>query len=133
MNDYQSKRPPLTEVEMEVVFGTPSQNCIGSGICMVMSRLPRQQSLRCAHTPAYISCQKGKLVFRFPKSKVMHDGAIGRLDKPWFEIKEAYQMPKHIARKLGTNIGAVACGIYPIVDRGDEWVLNLSCSEQQEQ
>ena len=48
-------------IRTEVIFGTPSQNCIGSGICMIMSRLPVRQPLRCPHTPAWIYFEQDRI------------------------------------------------------------------------
>ena len=63
--------PPVREVEMEVVFGTPSRNCSGTGICMIASRLPQGHDIPCLHAPAIIHCDPGhEIVFRFRKQRL---------------------------------------------------------------
>ncbi len=110
-------------LKMEVVFGTPSQNCIGSGICMVMNRLPNRQQLRCPHAPAWLSYEQGLLVFRFSKSEVLGEQAISRFASPWFLVQEPFQVPRHCARQLGIHMHWVSPGVYKITDTLLDWVL----------
>jgi len=117
---------PLTQtngMRMEVVFGTPSQNCIGSGICMVMNRLPSRQQLRCPHAPAWLSFEQGLLVFRFPKSEVLSEEAILRFASPWFLVQEPFQVPRHCARQLGMPAQQISPGVYKIRETHLDWVL----------
>lgn len=110
-------------IRMEVVFGTPSQNCIGSGICMVMNRLPNRQQLRCPHAPAWLSFEQGLLVFRFSKSEVLGKEAIGRFASPWFLVQEPFQVPRHCARQLGIPVHWVSPGVYKITETRLDWLL----------
>jgi len=110
-------------IRMEVVFGTPSQNCIGSGICMVMNRLPNRQQLRCPHAPAWLSFERGLLVFRFSKSEVLTEDAIRRFASPWFLVQEAFQVPQHCARQLGMPAQRVSPGVYKITNTRLDWLL----------
>jgi hypothetical protein len=111
------------EIRMEVVFGTPSQNCIGSGICMVMNRLPRLHALHCPHAPALVSCAKNALVFRFFKSDIQHDDARARFAGPWFPVQEAFTIPRHFARRLGLASEWISPGLYRIEETAKEWLL----------
>lgn len=120
--DYTFPGAMLMEMEMEVVFGTPSQNCIGSGICMVMSRLPRYQKLKCAHAPARIEYRGGKLCFRFKKED-LEAPIRQRLEKPCFEVLEPFQLPRLLVRKLGVDYQSIGKGYYPIIEHADDWVI----------
>ena len=115
------------EIEMEVVFGTPSQNCIGSGICIVMNRLPAQYQLPCPHAPAWISFGQGRLVFRFSKSEVVHKDAISRLDAPRFLVQETFQIPRYSVQHLGMLSPWVPAGEYAIVETSKDWFLDFDC------
>jgi hypothetical protein len=117
--------PPL-EVRMEVVFGTPSQNCIGSGVCMVMHHLPQRYPLHCPHMPAMISYQGGQLLFRFPKSEVQRPDAAVRFEGSWFLVEEEFRMPKSTARRLGMPSEWVRPGTYAIDETAREWQLRFS-------
>jgi len=111
------------EIKMEVVFGTPSQNCIGSGVCMVMSRLPRAQVLPCPHAPAWISYQPGRLVFRFQKTEVLREDSIRRFSTPFFLVNEAFYLPRIAARQLGLPSSCVPPGVYALEQTAKDWII----------
>lgn len=111
------------EVKMEVVFGTPSQNCIGSGVCMLMNRFPRHKQLPCPHAPAWISFEYGQLVFRFSKAEVLRADVASRLDPPWFLVEESFPVPRCAVRHLGLPAQHVSPGIYRIVETNKDWFL----------
>ncbi len=120
---------PMTqtcEIKMEVVFGTPSQNCIGSGVCMIMNRLPRHQQLRCPHAPAWVSFKAGKLVFRFSKSEVFREDAISRFDGPWFFVQESFQVSRYLMRHWDLPSQQVLPGLYAIEETSKDWFLIFS-------
>ncbi|MFN0034961.1 MAG: hypothetical protein ACKVUS_07845 [Saprospiraceae bacterium] len=114
------------EIKMEVVFGAPSQNCVGSGVCMIMNRLPRHLQLRCPHAPAWISFERGLLVFRFSKSEVVREDARSRFDSLWFWVDEPFQMPRHTIRHLGLPSHWVHPGLYQVEDTAKDWLLTFN-------
>jgi hypothetical protein len=118
------------EVKMEVVFGTPSQNCIGSGVCMVMHHLPQRYPLHCPHAPAYISYQGGMLLFRFMKTEMQRADACCRFEGSWFVVQEEFRMPKSTARRLGMPTEWVRPGMYLIEDTAKEWLLRFVVFDQ---
>ncbi len=113
------------EIRMEVVFGTPSQNCIGSGVCMVMNRLPRQKQLPCPHAPAWISYERGFLVFRFSKDEVVRQDAISRFGNPWFLVQEPFHVPLYTMRHLGLPSQWVPPGLHAIEETDKDWLLTF--------
>lgn len=120
------QRSLLHEIKMEVVFGTPSQNCIGSGVCMVMSRLPRTQALHCPHAPAWISYQSGRLDFRFRKNEVLREDAIRRFGSPFFLVNEAFCLPRLATRPLGLPSAWVSPGVYSIEHTALDWIIGFN-------
>ena len=137
MLKYQTLVPsqiPITlvqplEVKMEVVFGTPSQNCIGSGVCMVMHHLPQRYPLYCPHAPALISYQEGQLVFRFLKTDMRRTDAVARFGGSCFEVEEEFRMPRSTARRLGMPTEWVRPGVYAIEGNAKEWQLRFDVFE----
>lgn len=111
------------EIRMEVVFGAPSQNCIGSGVCMVMNRLP--PNLPCPNAPVWVSYDKGRLIFRFPKSEMLREDAQSRFGSLWFFVQESFQLPRYTARRLGMPIHWVSPGLYVIEKTAKDWVLSF--------
>jgi hypothetical protein len=116
---------PSLEVKMEVVFGTPSQNCIGSGVCMVMHHLPQRYPLYCPHAPAIISYEGVQLLFRFIKTEMKRSDAATRFESPWFVVEEEFRMPKSTARRLGMPSEWVRPGVYAIEETPKEWQLRF--------
>lgn len=114
------------EIRMEVLFGTPSQNCIGSGVCMVMNHPPSKRTLFCPHAPAWISYQQGMLVFRFAKHEVLRLDAQARFDSPWFLVQEAFEMPRYAARQIGMGTQWVMPGLYAVEETQKDWVLRFN-------
>jgi hypothetical protein len=114
---------PTREIRMEVVFGTPSQNCIGSGVCMVMNRLPSHRTLHCPHAPAWISFDQDKVLFRFLKTEVVREDAVRRFDSPWFLVQEPFEIPRLTARSLGMSSNRVCPGVYTVEERAGDWVI----------
>ncbi|MBN8679495.1 MAG: hypothetical protein J0M29_14795 [Chitinophagales bacterium] len=121
--------PPL-EVRMEVVFGTPSQNCIGSGVCMVMHHLPQRYPLYCPHAPALISFQGGQILFRFLKTEMQRADACHRFEGPWFVVEEEFRMPKSTARRLGMPTEWIQPGVYAIEETAREWQIRFKVFDQ---
>lgn len=111
------------ELEIEAVFGKPSKNCFGSGICMVLNRLPAQHQLPCPHAPAWLSVKQGRLVFRFSKSEVVRKDATSRLNTPLFLVQEPFRVPRYIARHLGLPSLWVPAGAYAIEETSRDWFL----------
>ncbi len=131
---WAARNMPITlalakEIRMEVVFGTPSQNCIGSGVCMVMSRLPRRSGLWCPHAPAWISYEVNELKFRFVKSEVNREDAIPRLNSRFFLMRETFQLPQRAAMQLGLPTPWVRPGLYPLAETSKEWILSVGLNE----
>lgn len=112
---------PFLEVEMEVVFGSPSQNCGGSGICMMISRLPKARVLPCPHARASVAVVGNSLRFRFAKSQMMEQYARRYFSTGYFEVFEAYQVPLRISRSLGRLGLMVRPGKYQVEETAQEW------------
>lgn len=113
------------EAEVEVVFGTPSRNCEGSGICMVTSRFPGGHTVPCPHARAIIYCDKEskELIFRFPK-RYLSELAQKRLsDNEVFVVEESFLIPQPLIRQWGLPGRYIPAGRYPIEAYSTEWRL----------
>lgn len=113
------------EAEVEVVFGTPSRNCEGSGICMVTSRFPAGYTVPCPHARAIIYCdtERRELVFRFPK-RYLSEITLKRLkDNDVFVVEEPFRIPQVLIRRWGLSGRYISAGRYPIEVYSTEWRL----------
>ncbi len=115
----------IQEAEMEVVFGTPSRNCEGSGICMVTGRFPPGYTIVCPHARAIIYCDMNEkeLVFRFPKRYLSDDIVKRFFSKDFFTVEEPFRLPIQLVRRWRLPGRYVAAGYYPIEIYSTEWRL----------
>ncbi|MBK8192345.1 MAG: hypothetical protein IPK76_03820 [Lewinellaceae bacterium] len=114
----------IREVEMEVVFGTPSKNCSGAGICLIAGVFPADYRIPCPHTRAIIHYLPGnELVFRFRKSSL--DQALVRsyFNKSLFLVEEPFSIPRHLVQRWNMPIEQIPPGEYLLEEYSSEWRL----------
>lgn len=116
--------PPVKEVEMEVVFGTPSRNCSGSGICMITSRFPDGYTIPCPHARAIIHFSPGEeLVFRFRKQRLCNRAVQAYFSPGFFLVEEPFSLPQRLVRQWSLPITQVSPGRYLLEEYSSEWRL----------
>ncbi|MBK8192946.1 MAG: hypothetical protein IPK76_06990 [Lewinellaceae bacterium] len=121
--------PPLStalirEVEMEVVFGTPSKNCDGAGVCMLINRLPRTHHIPCPHAPVIIHYPPGReLVFRFRKRHLDSRVAGAYFNNERFLVEEAFRLPLQLVNRWQLPIRWIKPGSYLLEEYAREWRL----------
>lgn len=110
---------------MEVVFGTPSRNCSGTGICMIASRLPQGQDIPCPHAPAIIHCDPSghELVFRFRKQRLTDRVVQEYFSSSYFLVEEAFSLPQRLIRMWGLPMSSIPPGRYSLEEYSREWRL----------
>lgn len=113
------------EAEVEVVFGTPSRNCEGNGICMVTGRFPPDYTISCSHAPAilYSDRQNRKLVFRFPKRCLSARAKECLLANEEFIVEEPFRIPINLVRQWKLSGKYIPTGRYLIEVYSNEFRL----------
>ena len=108
------------EIACSVVFGTPSKNCQGSGICMV-AKPAFTERIACRHVDAFVSSPSaGTLWFRFPASKAEHRALAER----YFRVEEAFVIPGWLLAKSSMKSAVINPGSYPVLNTADgRWVI----------
>lgn len=115
------------QMEMEVVFGTPSKNCDGAGVCMLMHRLPKIPDIRCPHAPAIIHCSPGReLIFRFRETDLDGVEVQTYFKQDFFLVEEAFRLPPSLVRKWNIPVRFIQPGRYPLIKFYREWRLYFS-------
>ncbi|MCB9316685.1 MAG: hypothetical protein H6569_11145 [Lewinellaceae bacterium] len=114
----------VREVEMEVVFGTPSKNCAGAGICLISSRFPDKYKIPCPHAPAIIHfLPGGELVFRFRKTRITTPALRAYFKSSDFLVEEAFDLPKRLIQRWQLPKTQVPPGRYLLEEYSQEWRL----------
>lgn len=109
---------------MEVVFGTPSRNCAGTGICMIANRFPQGHTVSCPHAPVIIHCDPGhELVFRFRKQRLSERIVQTYFSTDLFLVEEAFSLPQRLIRMWGLPVGKIPSGRYLVEEYSTEWRL----------
>ncbi len=126
--------PSIREVEMEVVFGTPSKNCSGAGICMIAGRFPQGYTIACPHAPAIIHCAPGQeqeLVFRFRKNRLCGRAAQAYFTAGYFLVEESFSLPQRLIRQWGLPVDKIPPGRYLLEEYSREWRLYFSLQSEK--
>ncbi|MEQ1745641.1 MAG: hypothetical protein ABMA02_09455 [Saprospiraceae bacterium] len=114
----------IREVEMEVVFGTPSQSCTGLGVCAIINRHPQVELIPCPHAPAIIHFDPGhEIVFRFRKQRLPDRVVQVYFSSNFFVVEEAFSLPQRLVRLWGLPVGSIHPGRYSLEEYSREWRL----------
>ena len=115
------------EVILEVVFGTPSKQCRGLGICMIVEpKYLKGMATECPHFPGYFQLDAGRkmLLARFNRYFLSSQMIARHFSGGLFKVTEAYKVPGRICRRMGTANGLVIGeGVYEVLREGDDWVV----------
>jgi hypothetical protein len=113
-----------TKIKAEIVFGSPSMGCKGSGVCKVLSITAASTDWKCPRATAWISITKNSCVrMAFLKSSMM-PRQINRYFR-WhlFQVFESVSMPLFVEKRLRSiQEIVIQPGIYPVIDT-DEFLI----------
>jgi hypothetical protein len=118
-------------LQCEVMFGSPSSNCDGNGICKIVARSdnPLQMFKRthCSHAKAlFAACDGGNgasLLFR-------REWLCSNLMKRHFrhgilEMPEPCSIPSALVATLGLEISQLPAGLHLVEDYGTHFKINF--------
>lgn len=104
-----------TEIYAEVVFGTPSKKCLGTGICKVLP-VRTIRSCECKTTRVKIFKQEEQsLVFQFRRSKICATKERHFKDGQ-FTLEESVEIPLFVKAQLEMEALFILSGSYPITE-----------------
>jgi len=118
---------PAQEVELSIVFGTPSKNCEGIGICrMLDAKYMAGIVIKCPHVPGFLSleAERGVLSIRFPKKFLTSQMVARHFCKRLFKVTESYRVPAHISRAFGIKKSIqISEGAYQVQETADDLIV----------
>lgn len=99
----------------EVIFGTPSKNCDGVGICHISGIDHVRVRRKCPAFAGWLQVEPSgavKMTFSTEtlSAEVMHRCFRG----DWFAIEEPYDFPQPVISALGLGQYRVKAGFYPV-------------------
>ena len=119
-------------VRSEVVFGTPSKNCSGNGICMLSQhRLDSPLSGPCPKTQCWVRINpvRQAVYLEFDSHALTEEMMQKYFATPHFLMEEAVRIPLSISKKWGIRGRIILqCGHYPILKQDGKITLILQYS-----
>ena len=112
---------------LEVVFGTPSKQCKGLGICMIVEpKYLKGMATECPHFPGYFQMDTGRkmLLVRFNRMYLSSQMISRHFSGGLFKVTEPYKVLGRFCRMLGVDGGLmIEEGEYQLVQSGADWIV----------
>ncbi|WP_373548437.1 hypothetical protein [Haliscomenobacter sp.] len=107
------KRPKI--IDSQVVFGTPSRDCSGSGICKVYTiHAAKHLNISCEMVPARLAVSDKDLLLSFSEVDCTESLRQKQFRGMHFWVEEAFQLPSWLAQKLNIPAAFIPAGGYLI-------------------
>lgn len=119
-----SKTPEI--INSQVIFGTPSRNCLGSGICKVYTiHGAKRLNISCEMVKVGLMLMSTQLQMLFPKTGCSGQLIQQQFTAEYFKVEEDFVLPTWLSRKFQCPAVFVPIGEYPIMRQNDFIGLNL--------
>jgi hypothetical protein len=107
-------------IRCDIVFGMPSQDCRGTGICKLSSEFHLSSTKKeCRHTIAFASKGEGVLSLLFFRPLLCVELFRRQFRKGIFEMPESCPLDQHLKMALGLSGSTLLPGKYTITQQGD--------------
>ena len=107
------KRPKI--IDSQVVFGTPSRDCSGSGICKLYTiHAAKRLHIACEMVPARLAASGKDLHLSFSEADCTESLRQKQFKGLHFLVEEAFQLPSWLTQKLNIPAAFITAGGYPI-------------------
>jgi len=126
-------KPACDVLPVTVLFGTPSRQCRGQGICMVAERRDEVAAppFSCPLTPALlVQVSPARLQLIVPVSGLSEAVASRQFSGAFFEVKEAFLLPEFIRKYFKSPDNAcIPVGHYPVKQDEQYFTIYLDTSD----
>lgn len=105
----------IPRVRAEVVFGTPSKNCLGTGICKV---LPYEAPKNCQCPSSRVVFRKADertIMMRIRRSDICPTAHRVQFQHEQFTLDESVALPEFVREALALDAQFILSGCYPIL------------------
>lgn len=118
-------------IRCDIVFGMPSQDCRGTGICKLSSDLDLPPNLKknCRHTVAFAGRGAGEntVTLLFFRELLCVDLFRRQFRNGLFDMPEPCVLPRKLADSLGMDCERLLRGQYPVEVRGNCYRVDIKC------
>lgn len=118
-------------IRCDIVFGMPSQDCRGTGICKLTSDLDQPPGMKkeCRQTVAFAarSAEAGKITLLFFRELLCVDLFRRQFRNGVFEMPESCPLPGLLAEQLGVSGKSLLPGRYTITADGNCLTVAICC------
>ncbi|MCB0529654.1 MAG: hypothetical protein H6565_13145 [Lewinellaceae bacterium] len=119
-------------IRCDIVFGMPSQDCRGTGICKLSSDLFLQQppAKNCRHTVAFVSgcdIDPSRVRLLFFREFLCIDLFRRQFRNGIFAMPESCPIPEALAKDLGMNISTLLPGNYSVQEAENCFIVDIDC------
>lgn len=116
-----------TKIKAEIVFGSPSMGCKGSGVCKVLPAAAASTDWKCPHATAWISIYKSNCIrMAFLKSSMTPKQINTYFRWHLFQVFESVSMPLFVEKRLHAIQGfTIRPGIYPVIDTNEFLIVKF--------
>ncbi len=128
-NDVVIKK---TRIKADIVFGSPSTGCKGSGVCTVVPATQMgSKSLKCPYATAWISMKnKRNIRFAFIKSSMTEQQIKCYFRWNLFQVFESVAMPQFVQTRIGYHRPLIIrSGIYHVEVRTHELIVDFKLTD----
>ncbi len=114
------------ELNAEIIFGNPNQDCHGHGICLVCFTEHISIRWKCPNTKARISLNiNEELCMLFPYAHLQPEYQAKYFANNRFVITDPYTLPELLANALGLEGRVVQAGEYRVRKMADGLLVNF--------
>ncbi|WP_421797556.1 hypothetical protein [Haliscomenobacter sp.] len=107
------KRPKI--IDSQVVFGTPSRDCSGSGICKLYTiHAAKHLQIACEIVPTRLAVSDQDLYLSFSEADCTESLRQKQFKGLHFLVEEAFQLPSWLTQKLNIPAAVIPAGGYLI-------------------
>lgn len=112
---YSNKQRIFKQIRAQVILGSPSEDCLGVGICRILPNGAKVEMFRCAAHRAIVGLAEGnKCCIKFLKEDFDVKTIKRHFGWNLFQVSEAYALPTNICRSLKIQSLILVAGIYPV-------------------
>jgi hypothetical protein len=117
-------RENIDALRSEVVFGTPSQNCAGSGVCFVSPYRPHSKlrDFSCPRAEArLLTGTDNYFSVCFRRADLSPSLIEKYFSEDFLWIDESFKIALTLSKRLGLRKNCVPAGRYPILETAAGW------------